>query len=1352
MNTLHNTLVSLAGILALASVSRADVDSNANGASDIWERMFNGGELFTALDMNADPDGDGWSNAKEALAGTDPFNSAPPLGLLQTEITSHPTVAGTFTLSWTPVAGKQTTLYVSPDLETWTLFDTFPSTGGEEIELAMDVSHPDGSSPEKLFWRVMVFDTYSVGNGLSDYETQALGMTPGFSDTNSNLIPDDFETANSGVFSVFPPVLATKMPRLQTQTKPLFLWNDTGAAVNYTVTVNGADVPVYSHLDSLTGGVTYAWEEISVTGTKLATVSNTDDAFEAAPFSGFTFPFYGQNYSQVFVNPNGLLSFGVGTTSYSNTRLPNSSAPPGIIAVLWDDLDTRDANNSGEVFYKQESDRFIIQYQDVTVRGRTDTLTFQAILFADGRIQLRYKTINGTTSSATVGVQNQTKDDGLEILYNAAYLAGGLAIEIVPVSEFLKLNPATGSVPAHSSFSLDAVFDSFRLVPGAYYAQVDVSHDAPTPSPIKIPARLEVENVPGTVALTSPAEGFSILEGKSVNFSATATDPEGVARVEFYYDSVKFGEDLTSSYSFSTSSIPAGTHYITARVVDVFGQIVDSTSRTLTIIADSDGDGIPNDWEIANGLDPNFQGDATLDADSDGYTNLEEYTLGKNPNLAEDSDGDGIPDGIERKLVIPLGGSSYRSFDLGKMDTDDNGINDGNEDYDRDGLTTLQEIAAGTDSNKTDTDKDGVNDGKEILIGTNPLVADAFYDAQGVPRDWDNDGLSDVFEVEIGTDPFDDDSNDNGMKDGLEFDLGGTPGQPGPPPAGGGSGGTGPPPGSDPPPTPPTPIIPGSYKILVEEKSVNFPKHGFDTFTEQNPPKRYLSRSSSQTFRGGCPESGPVDITGSASASIDPLTGEETSEGDAFVNTGGDAQSPIRRAGSNSLSSYNDPPNNESDCSGTVNYFTTLSSENTTDMMVSNGKGKLESFEGGEALQPGTPFAYRNVHENELNFDYRKTQFKFKWDDDVTTEQRRSLKCLLIFTPEDDPDTAEDESEAVEVVKTIEWNGQSAESTLYTIDPDTEKSGVDGNYSVLPVEFKVYSAAEPGPYKPHLLNLNTRQNESTTYGNLKKCVAHLWEPDDDVRLLNYLEGGNDSEKRSLFRENLQFKSNGQLITFGGEPAHSMNFVGEPPEDDIGIYLIEVMAKGSNTVIDSMYLTVVPRSTKQKFDTWYAAEKTDTAWLLELPPVFNHIETTPDASGYLPRPDRNFNPYFYGVPNPNNTRFHPDGYFEQRSYATPGGHGHQVWFDANGTLIESGVSAGSADKAAAFPANTNPLLHVEADVEPFMWCLHLDGNPARQNGTTLTNPIMHEGIFLGRYIEVRPVLPNNKPRLEPGATP
>ena len=60
---------------------------------------------------------------------------------------------------------------------------------------------------------------------------------------------------------------------------------------------------------------------------------------------------------------------------------------------------------------------------------------------------------------------------------------------------------------------------------------------------------------------------------------------------------------------------------------------------------DSDSDGMPNIWEIENGLNPNVD-DSGLDYDSDGLTNLQEYILGTNPT-SSDSDFDTFPDAWE---------------------------------------------------------------------------------------------------------------------------------------------------------------------------------------------------------------------------------------------------------------------------------------------------------------------------------------------------------------------------------------------------------------------------------------------------------------------------------------------------------------------------------------------------------------------------------------------------------------------------------------------------------------------------------------------------------------------------------
>jgi hypothetical protein len=204
-------------------------------------------------------------------------------------------------------------------------------------------------------------------------------------------------------------------------------------------------------------------------------------------------------------------------------------------------------------------------------------------------------------------------------------------------------------------------------------------------------------NFRGTDIVPSPPIPSSISV-TAISSSLTSMSPSVQLSV-----SAKFANgdlsDVTNAVLYSSSNNSIVTVSATGFVVGVnSGSAIISAQLeghsaflliSVFLAGDRDADGLPDDYELSNGLNPNDPSDAKADLDRDGLSNIDEFRQGtdlRNP----DTDGDGLKDG--------------------------------------------EEVARGTNPLLADTDGDLVPDGLEVSLGTNPLDRNSGSLSQALDR------------------------------------------------------------------------------------------------------------------------------------------------------------------------------------------------------------------------------------------------------------------------------------------------------------------------------------------------------------------------------------------------------------------------------------------------------------------------------------------------------------------------------------------------------------------------------------------------------------------------------------------
>ena len=131
----------------------------------------------------------------------------------------------------------------------------------------------------------------------------------------------------------------------------------------------------------------------------------------------FNFPFYGTYYRTIYISSNGLITFTGPDSSFGNSVdwLTNKLA----IAVAWDDLATYAPR---DIFiWQSDSTHVVIRWNASPLYNTAFTVDFEAILGADGVIQLNYG-YNDCSISATVGISNGAGDTIAEDITNCNYI------------------------------------------------------------------------------------------------------------------------------------------------------------------------------------------------------------------------------------------------------------------------------------------------------------------------------------------------------------------------------------------------------------------------------------------------------------------------------------------------------------------------------------------------------------------------------------------------------------------------------------------------------------------------------------------------------------------------------------------------------------------------------------------------------------------------------------------------------------------------------------------------------------------------------------------------------------------
>jgi hypothetical protein len=359
----------------------------------------------------------------------------------------------------------------------------------------------------------------------------------------------------------------------------------------------GPDAFGYTWIDSdEPGGPTFAFTDISSTGTS---VSLSDDDRERVTLP-FDFPFYDVDRSELFIGSNGLIAFASpGATEFRNEPIPTAATPNALVAPFWDDLDP---TRGGTVYYEYDAaaNRFIVQYDDMLGFSSGGPYTFQVIFEPTGVMTFQYESMATPLDEATVGIENDAGDDGLQIAFDTPYVRDGLAVRVNPPGirpDWVTADLTSGTVGPGQDATITLTLDATNLAEDTYEADILIDTNAPASPSIVVPLVFDVD-VSYPVELSTfeaRADGRDVLltwrtesETNNAGFEVQLAPLEGdEAEAEGAFRAVGYveGRGTTSdpqAYRFRARDLTPGPYRLRLKQIDfdgtsAFSPVVEAT-------------------------------------------------------------------------------------------------------------------------------------------------------------------------------------------------------------------------------------------------------------------------------------------------------------------------------------------------------------------------------------------------------------------------------------------------------------------------------------------------------------------------------------------------------------------------------------------------------------------------------------------------------------------------------------------------------------------------------------------------------------------------------------------------------